>query len=181
VNYWLTTQWPPLEGRKYAAPFDSDDDKPYVWLRHGDYERVGMALGEGDLVVVYEIESGPTEVRLRNLTVPFPCKTPGQKAIVFYGRVTSGFQRRQNRELQSVVYFCEQWPEKEREMWREWRAPIEILRHGCLPCREVGDAMPGFTPHGWGGKTGLKRITKTEYDALIRIFDASGALRVPAI
>jgi hypothetical protein len=177
VTYRLTTQWPPLEGRKYAAPFNSDDDKPYVWLRHGDYERVGKALREGDLVVVYEVEHGPTEVRLRNLLpdfpVPFPCK-PGQKAVVFCGRITSGFKRRPDGGLQSVVYFCRQWqPEKEREMWWEWRAPLEILRHGHLPFGEVNVAMPSFNPLGWGEKTGLNEITKTDYDALIKMFDAA--------
>ena len=160
VNYWLTTQWPPLEGRNYAAPFSSDDDKPYVWLRHGDYERVGKPLDEGDLVVVYEVEHGPTEVRLRNVPVPFACKH-GQTAIVFHGRVASGFKRRPDGGLQSVVYFCKQWhPEKEREMWWEWRAPLEILRHGRVPCREVKVAMPDFSPKGWGGKTGLKKDHK---------------------
>jgi len=176
MKYWLTTQWPPLAGRNYAAPFDSEDNKPYVWLRDEHYDDVGKPLREGDLVVVYEIGYGPTEVRTPDGTMPYRCQQPGRKGIIFYGRVKSGFEQRQGSR--NAKYVCSNW-KSDREMWWEWRAPIKILCKGRIRFSKVKAALRdaeepmAFNPLGFGHGTGLMEITKTQYDALIKLFDAA--------
>ena len=79
--------------------------------------------------------------------------------------------------------------EPDREiMWWEWRAPIEVSsevlpallreRHS-IPCREVKRALHEAedpmksNPRHFGGGTGLKEIKSSQYDALIKLFDAA--------
>jgi hypothetical protein len=189
MKYWLTTQWPPLKGRNYPEPFDSQDKEsmPYVWLRHGDYEKVGKGLGEGDLVVVYEVGSGPMEVRIDGRALRFPCQG-GCTGLIFYGSVKSGFEQRQgSREAEYVWQNRE--PDRQR-MWWEWRAPIkvpseifpEVLRERrSIPFTEVKRALRGaeepmdFNPRNFGGGTGLKEIKRSQYEALIKLFDGASS------
>src|SRR3990167_9188489 len=88
MKYWLTTHWPPRKGYAHAVGAFSDDD-PYVWLPDGR-EAAGAGLARDDLVLVYESQSGKTEVRRLpdGSTKTFPCLR-GKGGIIYYGCVTS--------------------------------------------------------------------------------------------
>jgi hypothetical protein len=57
MRYWITTQWPPREDDPDAAPSG-------VWIPDG-WEAAGIDLGPGDVVFIYQCQSGRTEVRTR--------------------------------------------------------------------------------------------------------------------
>ena len=190
MRYWLTKQWPPLKGRPYAAPFDCEDYNPYVWLQRGErglFVRHRERLRERDLVVVYEVKDGPFEVHTDGRSIPFRCRE-GCKGLIFHGSVISGFQKREpSREVEYV--WQNRHPDREMMRW-EWRAPIqipsevlpEVLRERhSIPCSEVTRALREaqepmeFIPRIFGSGTGLGEITRTQYDALIKLFDAAFA------
>lgn len=52
VKYWLTSHWPPVKGKRPVAG---------VWIKKGK-QAAGKDLRPGDKLLIYETESGPSEL-----------------------------------------------------------------------------------------------------------------------
>lgn len=170
MNYWITTHWPPR----------IDDDESFtragVWIPEGR-QQAADDLTADDLIVIYETKSGRTEIReFQDGTIrKIPCK-PGREGMICYGRVESPVSAKPDSQPQKYVDGTEIW-------WR-WHAPVSILsRSGFLERSDVLQIL-GYNPtwnlRGFGDyHSGLKKISRSEYNALIKGFHASRPVELP--
>jgi hypothetical protein len=148
VNYWLTTQWPPREDESVAPPTD-------VWVPDGR-EAAGKDLREGDLILIYQSRSGPTEIRRHpDGTEKYVRCIQGEEGIVAIARVLDRFSE---IEGSNPTAYKEKNP-----IWWRWKAPVDLIsRSGHVPRFEVNKVL-GYNPtYGFRGfgdyHSGLKRM-----------------------
>lgn len=160
MNYWLTTQWPPREDNPDLLPSG-------VWLPDGR-EAAGNCLREGDLVLIYQSQTGRTEIRRRpDGTQERVRSLVGKGGIIAIGRVCD---RLSEREGSTTTEY-----ENGTSIWWRWWTPIELLsRSGFVPRVELNGILgydPTYSLRGFGDrKSGLKRIAAQQYHALVDIF-----------
>ena len=131
-----------------------------VYLSHEKGE-VGRDLRPGDLVLVYQSESGRTRVvtELDGTTHTAPCEK-GKGGVVAIGRALTTVQRDEEAEV-------EQYTDGTAIHW-EWRAPLEVLStSGFVPRGELNRILgykPTYNFRGFGDRSsGLKKIDQATY------------------
>jgi hypothetical protein len=163
MHYWITTHWPRRVG----------DPRPLgngVYLSHEKGE-VGRDLRPGDLVLVYQSESGRTRVvtEIDGTTHTAACEK-GKGGVVAIGRALSTMQRDEEAEV-------EQYTDGTAIHW-EWRAPLEVLSTSGFVAREDLNRILGYKPNynfrGFGDRSsGLKKIDEATYVELETAFRES--------
>lgn len=153
MHYWITTHWPRRVG----------DPRPLgngVYLSHEKGE-VGRDLRAGDLVLVYQSQSGRTRVvrELEGTTHNVPCEK-GKGGIVAIGRALSTMQQDDDAEI-------EQYTDGTAIHWK-WKAPLEVLSTSGFVSRQELNRILGYKPkyifHGFGDQSsGLKKIDEATY------------------
>jgi hypothetical protein len=157
LNYWLTTHWPPLQG-----------DKPdfNVYIRDSK-QAAGADLEIGDYVLIYETETGRSEIVQHVGQEPevLHC-SKGKQGIIAIAEVTGALEIRGVPESQYTDGTT---------IWWRWRATAKpISTNGYVALKEVnrvlgfreGYNMRGFGPQG----SGLKRMEREQFSELRDIF-----------
>ena len=169
MNYWMTTHWPPRED-------EGNNTTCGVWLPEGR-EEAGKEVVEGDFVFVYESRTGRTAVRrtIEGAEQRVKCLT-GREGLILIGRAMSSFHIEPDSKPEIYVDGTSIW-------WR-WYVPLVVLsRSGFVPRKEVNRVLgykSTFNFRGFGEvHSGLKKITKTEYDELIVLFRNYNPLTLP--
>ncbi len=170
MNYWITTQWPPRVG---------DDDRGTgtgVSVPEGR-QQAAEDMRSGDYVAVYEASSGPTEVRERpdGTTIKVACK-PGRGGMICYGTADS-----------VVTAIPDSRPKRYvdgRELWWRWYTRLSVLSRTGFVERPVLNKILGYKPgnplRGFGDRrSGLKKIEKPVFDALVQAFHDSRMIDLP--
>lgn len=162
MNYWLTTHWP----RSQHTP----DSEPHadVWVKDGQWDVI-QQLAPGDLVFIYEAQSGPLPLGRKpdgsRYRLP---KAQGKAALVALVRVTQ-------RAFQPPDSAPDLYDNGE-EMWWRYRASTESVNSGaCIP-REEFLPLIGYSPnwnlHGFGDNhSGVKRLTAKQFTALREMYE----------
>ncbi|MBU0492180.1 MAG: hypothetical protein KKA73_30515 [Chloroflexi bacterium] len=160
MRYWLTTKWAPLENKPGEKPSD-------IWIADGR-EAAGSAIREGDLVLIYQTKSGPTELHRNPDGVKCPVRRIGGKeGIIAIARVKGCLWEETGKKET-------EYDDRTKRRWC-WHAPTkEITSDGFVPRVQVNRVLgykPTWSLRGFGRlHSGLKEITKEEYDALVKIF-----------
>ncbi|MBI4185915.1 MAG: hypothetical protein HY530_00210 [Chloroflexi bacterium] len=157
MNYWINIHWPPLL-RDKPTPSSPDPGYHYrVYLPDGR-EAAGDGLISGDFVFIYETKTGPIRVDGEKYS-------PGRQGIIALVRT--------QRSIQDVGSDPEQYIDRPPIDWR-WQAPTQFEEAGFCSredvCRTLGYSR-NWTLHGFGDlRSGLKKLTPGEYEALSRCF-----------
>lgn len=166
MNYWLTTQFPALEGQNPSKDWS-------VWLPHGR-QRGGIDLKPGDLVFIYESKTGRTvikkdvsgnERRIRS--------TLGRQGVVALVKATTAVEEDPS-EIETVYAGG-------KKIWWKWKAQTKkIFTSGFVPLKTYLKIM-GHSPNGFlkgygESKSGLKKLTKEQFDQIRIIFNESSDL-----
>lgn len=160
MNYWITTHWPPRTDNPTREPSG-------VWLPEGR-QQAGVELRVGDPVLIYESRSGRTELRERADGSTYEVKSVrGKEGILAITRAVEGIHR--DRTIKETRY------KTGRPICWCWKAATELLSsNGFVPRTELNRVLgykPTYNLRGFGDhKSGLKRISKTDYEALLGIF-----------
>ena len=159
MNHWLTTHWPRLEDQPDNAPWG-------VWLQDG-YKHVGDDLVPGDHVLIFETQNAPNEVKGNSTGRTRTVKhRTGRRGIVAIVEVTSGL-RKSNKKPERFADGATRW-------WR-WMAETRVvLDGGFVPWQQVNRVLgyePDYNMRGFGGGSGLKKISQEQYDQLAELFD----------
>ena len=170
MNYWITTHWPPRNND------DESSTGTGVWVPEGR-QQAADDLKKGDLIVIYETKSGRTEIResLDGSIEEISCK-PGREGMICYGQVESSVSAIPDSQPNRYVDGTEIW-------WR-WYAQVSILsRSGFLKRSNVLEIL-GYNStwnlRGFGDyHSGLKKISRSEYNALVKGFHASRPIKLP--
>lgn len=165
MNYLITTQWPPREG-------DSRPAFSGVYLA-GDRGAVGRALQEGDLVLVYQSQSG--RALLRRDADGALRRVPTSKAkggIVAICRARAPFHW--DEDAKPEMY------DGATTIHWAWFAPLEVISNSGFVPREELNRLMGYAGNyalrGFGDRaSGLKRIGESTYRTVERAFVASRA------
>lgn len=163
MSNWFTTHWPPRTDDLSHSPGG-------VWVVDGK-EHVIRDIAPGDLVWIYESRSGKTLVRQQanGGTQEIPCQL-GRQGVIALCRVVE------------PAYECEDTTAEVyadgKTMWWRWYAPTESLNTSGFVPRKDAAVLLGFSPNypfrGFGrASSGVKRLTPTQHDGLLRAFRAS--------
>jgi hypothetical protein len=160
MNYWLTTHWPRPRGTPASEPYAD------VWVKDGQWKIIEQ-LASGDLVFIYESQSGPLPLR----------------------RNPDGMQRARGRAgivaLVRVIELASQPPDSVEEkydngeeMWWRYRARTELVNSGGFVQRATFlpliDYKPHWNLHGFGDNhSGVKRLTSDEFVRLRAVYEES--------
>lgn len=162
MNYWLTTHWPRSQ--------DTPNGEPYgeVWVKDGQRDVI-QQLALGDLVFIYEAQSGPLPLGRRPDGSRYRRpKAQGKAALVALVRVT-----------QPAIQPPDSAPDlydNGEEMWWRYRASTESVNSGaCIP-REEFLPIIGYSSnwnlHGFGDNhSGVKRLTAKQFVALREMYE----------
>lgn len=163
MHFWITTHWPRRKG----------DTRPLgngVYLAH-DKGEVGRDLRAGDLVLVYQAQTGRTLVRteLDGTTHRVPCEN-GRGGIVAIGRALSTMYRDEGSEM-------ERYTDGTAIHWA-WKAPLNVLSTSGFVAREELNRILGYKPdyvlRGFGdASSGLKKIDEVTYNEIEAAFRRS--------
>jgi hypothetical protein len=163
MHYWITTHWPPRAG----------DPRP---VGHGVYlpldrAEVGQDLAAGDLILVYQAQSGRIEMRteIDGTIHRVPC-LPGKGGIVAIGRALRAMARDETSEVEHYV-------DGTSIHWA-WFAPLEVLSTSGFVPREALNGILGYAPNyvfrGFGEqRSGLKKVDEATYLRIEAAFIAS--------
>ncbi|MBU1635182.1 DUF91 domain-containing protein [bacterium] len=153
MKYWLTTHWPPTIDNK-------DEVGSGIWLPE-DRASAGKRIEPGDLVAVYESQSGKKILKTfsdgHKETIP---RIGGRKGIILYGEVLSKISAQQEYPRE---YYADGT-----DIWWKWYAPVKILsQSGFLSNKDLCNIL-GFSKnysfHGFGEEhSGLKEITQKQF------------------
>jgi hypothetical protein len=170
MHYWITTHWPPRER-------DGKGIGNGVYLPY-DRGSVGRDLRAGDLVLVYQSQSGRTLVRTEadGTIRKVPCEA-GKGGIVAIGRARAAMYH----DVESEV---EHYADGTAIHWA-WYAPLEVLSTSGFVPREALNRILGYEPNynfrGFGdGKSGLKKIEAATYLEIETAFRTSRPPTKPA-
>lgn len=160
MNYWITTHWPPRAGNPKREPSG-------VWLPEGR-QQAGVELRAGDHVLIYESRSGRTELRVRaDGSTSEVRSVRGKEGIIAVVRAQESIHRNPDTTVTKYVNGT--------EICWSWQAATELLSsNGFVPRTEINRVLgykPSYNLRGFGDrKSGLKRISKDEYETLVAIF-----------
>ncbi|MBM4147854.1 MAG: hypothetical protein FJ224_02255 [Lentisphaerae bacterium] len=160
MNYWITTHWPPRADNSKREPSG-------VWLPDGR-QQAGVQLHADDPVLIYESRSGRTELREKADGSTYAVKSVrGKEGIVAVTRALEGIHRNPDTTVTRYVDGTE-------ICWC-WQAATELLSsNGFVQRAELNRVLgykPSYNLRGFGDrKSGLKRISKEEYETLVAIF-----------
>jgi hypothetical protein len=170
MNYWITTHWPPRNDE------DGSDTGTDVWVPEGR-QQASEDMRADDMIAVYETKSGRTEIRQHQdgSTFKTACK-PGREGVICYGRIDARISA--DPESQSQDY------SDGTSIWWRWYAPISILSRSGFVGRQRVLEILGYRStwnlRGFGDfKSGLKKITKAEFDLLVQEFHALRPVELP--
>jgi hypothetical protein len=131
----------------------------------------------GDMVVVYETKSGRTEIRQHqdSSTTEIACK-PGREGMICYGTIESTISADPDSQTNKYTDGTSIW-------WR-WYAPVSVLSRSGFVGRSRVLKILGYRPtwnlRGFGDHhSGLKKISKEEFDSLVHEFHASRPVELP--
>jgi hypothetical protein len=162
MNYWLTTHWP-----RYTTD-PSADVKPGVWLQKAA-KSVGARLASGDVVFVYQAQSGPdgigTTAAGKEVLKP---RRRGRAGVTAVGIALAPFTGLDDEAA------LERYADGS-EKWGRWHAPLQLRsQSGFVPRAEINRALGykvGFNFHGFGNQhSGLKLLEPSEADRLLEAF-----------
>jgi hypothetical protein len=159
-NYWITTHWPPRDG-------DPERAHKNIYLQDGR-EGAGKKLRAGDLVMIYESQSGRTLVKRRidGTTERVPCQS-GRSGIVTIAEVASGFEEIPDSRPESYADGSKVW-------WRWCARTRSGISSGFVPRRRVNQILglkPDYNFRGFGDShSGLKEVNKEQFEALLQEF-----------
>lgn len=169
MRYWVTTHWPPRID-------EAENGESGVWLPEGR-EAAGKNLSPGDMVVIYQALAGRTEIRKlpNGKEKRIPCRS-GKGGVVQYGKVTD--------ELATLPDSRPEHYTDGTTIWWRWFAPVKILsRSGFVPRVELAHSLrfkPKYPFKGFGTlKSGLKEITKAQYQDIITKFHSYQPIKLP--
>lgn len=161
MNYWMTTQWPPNR---------DEDLNTYVprgiWLPNGR-EQAGADIEIGDRVLIYQSKTGRSEIQnVKGRQVIF---RPGQgrEGIIAITEISGEFMARQDSKPSKYT--------RGPDIWWRWNADTQpISMNGFVPREKVNKVL-GYKKdnpfRGFGDlKSGLKKLTKGQYDELVGVF-----------
>jgi hypothetical protein len=164
MNYWLTTHWPRPKGTPASEPYAD------VWVKDGQWNVIEQ-LTPGDLVFIYESESGPLPLR-RNIdgSTSARQKARGRAGIVALVRVIQ--QANQPPESRMEDY------DNGEQMWWRYCAPTEPVNSGGFIPRSIFLPVLGYQVrwnlHGFGDNhSGVKRLSEGEFVRLRTIYEES--------
>lgn len=170
MNYWITTHWPQRFGD------DEADVDAGIYLPEGR-QQAADDMKTGDMVAVYETKSGRTLVREHQdgSRTEIECQ-PGHEGMICYGKVESPISSDPESKTNKYTDGSEIW-------WR-WYAPVSVLSRSGFVGRSKILRILGYRPtwnlRGFGDfHSGLKKITKDEFDSLVRVFHASRPIELP--
>ena len=170
MNYWITIHWPPR--------VDDDDSGAGtgVWVPEGR-QQAASDMRPGDYVAVYEARSGRPEIRTRpdDTIIKVACKS-GREGMICYGTADSCVSAIPDSQPQRYSDGSEIW-------WR-WYTPVSILSRTGFVKRPRINQILGYSTNynlrGFGDyHSGLKKITKPQFDALVQAFHASRPIELP--
>lgn len=170
MRYWLTTQWPHREG-------DKDRSHEGVFVVDGR-ERAGESLAPDDYVLIYEAQSGPTEIRQEVGQPPkqLPCYS-GRGGIVSIVQTTTALQSRRVE--------CERYDDGTEKLWSWFAATKPVTSNGFVDRKDVNRVLGykgNYNFHGFGqGSSGLKEITATQFEELRVLFTQMAVFKQVAI
>lgn len=168
MNYWITTHWPPYKGKNHKNVAKE------IWVPDGR-EEAGKDLRAGDLILVYQSRSGRTiKITEANGAVKNLTSTQGKEGIIAI--------------TEAVDSLCCNGNDTETEytngtkIWWRWHAPLKIVSKSGFVNREDINIILGYKPnynlHGFGDcKSGLKKITKEEFDSLRKKFNSYSPIK----
>jgi len=161
MNYWITTHWPPFLQDK---PTLSSPDPQYhyrVYLPDGR-EEAGQEMMKGDYVFIYESKTGRPLRNGRNYAY-------GRQSVIALVRTTSPIQEKSDEEPEEYAdgsIICWKWQAETQEQEIGFCSRVNV-------CRALG-YREGYTFRGFGDKhSGLKKLSKKQYEALLACFRAS--------
>lgn len=169
MKYWLTTHWP-------ARTDEPDVVDSGVWLPDGR-ESAGDAMCPGDLVAVYESQSGRNilKVSLDGSSTAIP-RIRGKMGVVLYGEVISKISAMPDSSPE--VY------SNGTSIWWRWHTPLKVLsKSGYLSrqnlCRILGHSAK-YNFHGYGKRhSGLNEITADEFFQIKKMFHLHNPIDLP--
>ncbi len=167
MKYWLTSHWPPLRG---------EDARAGVWIADGK-EAAAEDLRAGDLLLIYETGTGPTELRPRpGGSTTRSSRKRGGARIIMIAEVDEKLHERRGSKPQEYVG-------KEPIWWRWFASATVKSSSGFVLLREVNRVFkysPNYNFRGFGDlNSGLKELDKGEFQALEKMFRSnSGPLPI---
>lgn len=171
MRYWITTHWPAREGD--VRPIGNG-----IYLPH-DRRNVGRELRPGDLVLVYQAQTGRTLIRTDadGTTRRIPC-LPGKGGIVAIGRALSAMYHDDAAEV-------EHYTDGTAIHWA-WHAPLEVLSTSGFVSRFDLNRILGYQPsysfRGFGDqKSGVKEIDEATYLTIEHAFRSSRPPTLPVL
>jgi hypothetical protein len=158
MNYWLTTHWPRPQNTPASEPYAD------VYVKDGQWKVIEQ-LTPGDLVFMYQSESGPLPLRLNP---DKGRKVRGKGSIVALVRVIE--PAKQPPESAPEMY------DNGEEMWWRFRAATEPVNSGGFISRKKLLPVLGYSTnwnlHGFGDNhSGVKRLTADEFHTLRKMYE----------
>ena len=161
MNYWITTQFPPLE-------VDEIEAHSGIYLPD-DRVEAGRNIQPGDMVLIYESKTGRTIVKkYLDGTKEYFKSIIGKQGIVSIARVTSRLLRDDNSEATHYTDGSKIW-------WLWYATTSPVSNNGFVHRTEVNKVLSykELNPmRGFGDKqSGVKKITKEQFDNLVELFN----------
>ncbi len=153
-KYWITTQWPPYEGRTY----DFDVELQY------DHKDAGQELAPGDLILIYELKTGRIEKGSISI------RREGRCGIIALVKATDKFKKTPGGSCK-IFYDSQQ----ETKMYWKWYAATKTISKNGFVSREavnkILDYKPNYNFRGFGKmRSGLKEINEDQFCKLLKLF-----------
>ncbi len=162
VRAWFTTHWPRREGE--------EGPQSGVYVQNGK-EHVLHDMRVGDLVWIYESDSGKTVVRTAADGSKHPIRClPGRQGVVALCQVTAP-------PMAAADVMPETYTDDDSKWWR-WHAPTTGLNSSGFIPRDVAAGCLGYKPNyvfrGFGAAgSGIRRITDAEHASLLARFTSA--------
>jgi len=159
---WFTTHWPRREGEQ--------GPQSGVYVQDGK-EHVLQDMRVGDLVWIYESDSGKTVVRTAADGSKHQLRClPGRQGVVALCQVTAP-------PMAAADAMPENYTDGDSKWWR-WQADTTVLSSSGFIPREVAAGCLGYKPNyvfrGFGAAgSGIRRITNAEHASLLARFTSA--------
>lgn len=163
MKYWLTTHWPRVRGEPASKPYFG------VWVQEDKWHIIER-VAPGDLVLVYEAESGPTIVRRAEGGESKLRRQVGRGGIVAVLQVTEAASQPPDAQREEYADGTSAW-------WRYCAPTTSLDSGGFIPRLEVNRLLgyaEAFNFHGFGDShSGVKLIPRELFENLRRVYRAS--------
>lgn len=174
MRYWFTTHWPPRED-------EPADRTPFgVWAPDGRLDAI-QDLSPGDLVWIYESQSGPTEERRdEGIRRRIRCRR-GRMGVI-------GLVEAAEPPKELAGSRAEQYVGRSGIWWRYHAATRPVNTAGFISMEDAVVLLgydPGYNFRGYGRGAGLKEIDRATHERLLQAFvaasdtDVAGRLAQP--